>query len=203
MTLILYQMKTIQKLVFAFFAFTLIAGPAFAAHDDNFDPFAAPPKNLKSEDANRDLSMPQSNVAIPVEIDASTIGKIDDTHYSGTLEDSDRVVDGYFTYSLNIGEGKVIPLNTKKDIADLVGEKIIIEIERTAGGPVLTNITVVSDDGKGGQILNLVNENDLPSAATGPRTSIIIPFVFLVLAGLVAAGVFTHKGVFTARKEGE
>ncbi len=171
--------------------FGLFVGTASAQRDPGFDPFAAPPKNLQGEDA---ASYAQSNNSAQ---QAAQLGKIDDTHYAGILKNADRSVDGYFTYSLDIGNGKQVPINTKKDLSHLIGEQITIEITRTSDGLVLNSITVMS----AGETFSLTEGGDLHSAPTGPKMWLLFPFFLLVLAGLVATGVFTRMGILSRKQK--
>ncbi len=189
-------MKSLAS-VFTTFVLTigLFAGTALAQRDPGFDPFAAPPKNLQGADSG--FSYAQNVDGIVVEEETTpAIGKVDDTHYTGVLEESDRAVDDYFTYTLNIGEGKEVPLNVKSNLTHLIGEKVTIEIARTDAGIRLIGMTIHST----GITMSMMEGGDLHTAPTGPAAWILIPFVLLVLAALVGSGVFTRLGIFTSRK---
>ncbi len=170
--------------------FGMFIGSAFAQRDPGFDPFAAPPKNLQEDSVSFAQSVDNDVQETPL------LGKIDDTHYAGILQSSNREVEGYHTYELNIGEGKQVPLNTKKDLENLIGEQITIEIARTQDGIILKSVTVMS----AGETFQMTESGDLHSAPTGPKSWLLVPFVLLVIAALVASGVFTRMGIFSRRK---
>lgn len=189
---------------------TLFAVPGLAQRPEGFDPFAAPPKNVKAEDLGQGENLPQGNLnrvysleTVPGQpekkVTITPIGKIDDTHYSGILEKSDRLVEGYNTYTLNIGNGQTVPLNTKKDISEFVGAQITIEVERTDTGTILKSISVVEAEEMGGKMLEVVGTEGLHAAPTGPKTWLLVPVVLLILAALFATGSFSKLSALPAR----
>ncbi|QQS59206.1 hypothetical protein IPN35_06530 [Candidatus Peregrinibacteria bacterium] len=116
-----------------FFLASLVLSP-FSAFAEDFDPFAAPPKNLKQEDTggygiqSYVLQGPPPPPPPPIDADITetTDGTIEEMNYTGQLMPGESATAEENSYELLLDSGEIIPISTKKDLASYLGKKVTI-----------------------------------------------------------------------------
>jgi hypothetical protein len=171
-----------QAVIFAaaFIASTILLATASA----QADPFAAPPKNLKAEDAGGYTIQAQSGEEEVVEMTAEeeTVTAEETSIKTGTLQMN---VEG--EYILDTGT-EIIMLNTGKDLQNYIGEEISIEtVIDENGGMIIKNFIV------GG---NQEATGPLSAANTGPNAWLISGLILIIISAFAAMGDHKRQRAF-------